>query len=216
VAIVSNGLIFFTLGVTYLVPVAEAVAERRQLAQYVHSLGLSPEALLAHAWTGGGFGTLTQHFVALTPMIHHAGEQHLTYPVLSYFHSARNAASSTIALVVLDDALTLLRHAVEPDARPDRLSVDALRRAVGSCVETMAGSFLSRDLKPLPPPDLGPLRQAGIPTVGDSCFAEEMEREADRRRLLTELLSHDGWTREQWERRRRSLTADSLSAVGGR
>ncbi len=208
VAIVSNGLIFLTLGISYLVPVAAAVAERRQLAQYIHSLGVTPEQILTQAWTGEGFGSLAQHLVALTPMVHLAGERHLTYPVLAYFHSARVHASSSIALVVLDDALTLLAHAVDPEVRPNPASLAPLRRAVGSCVETMGGAFVSRDREPLPAPELGPLREAGIPTVSDACFSAEMEGETDRRRLLTELLGNDGWSTDQWDRRRRSLVAD--------
>ena len=208
VAIVANGLIFLTLGISYLVPVAAAVAERRQLAQYVHSLGMTPELVLTEAWSGDGFGSLRQHLVALAPMVHLAGERHLTYPVLAYFHSARVHASSTMALVVLDDAVTLLGHGVDPGARPDRASLAALRRAVGSCMEIMAGSIVDRDLEPLPAPDLGPLRDAGIPTVTDDCFAKEMEDEADRRRLLTELLGHDGWSGDAWDYRRRSLAAE--------
>ena len=208
VAIVGNGLIFLTLGLSYLVPVAAAVAERRQLAQYIHSLGRTAEMILTEAWTGKGFGSLGQHLVSLTPAVHLAGERHLTYPVLPYFHSVRSQASSALALVVLDDALTLLLHAVEPDVRPDPASVMALRRALGSSVETMAASFITRDLEPLPPPDLEPLREAGIPTVGDDCFEAEMKNQADHRRLLAELLSHDGWSAEQWDRRRRSIMAE--------
>jgi hypothetical protein len=206
VAIVANGLIFLTLGISYLVPVAAAVAERRQLAQYIHSLGMTPDLVLTEAWTGRGFGSLAQHLVSLTPMVHLAGERQLTYPVLAYFHSVREHASSTVALVVLDEALTLLEHGVDAEVRPDRASIAALRRAVASCMDTMAGSVVDRDLDPLPAPDLVPLREAGIPTVSDSCFSEAMANETDRRRLLTELLRHDGWSGDEWERRRQRLT----------
>lgn len=51
-AIAASGVVALTLGVGYIVPVASAVAERRQLAQYVLSLGPTPELVLTGAWTG--------------------------------------------------------------------------------------------------------------------------------------------------------------------
>lgn len=51
-AIAATGVMALTLGVSYLVPVASAVADRRQLAQYVLSLGPTPEQVLTGAWTG--------------------------------------------------------------------------------------------------------------------------------------------------------------------
>lgn len=87
VAATGTGLILVTLGITYLVPVASAVAERRQLASYVSALGEDAADILGRAWDGSGFGSLTQHLVALAPLIDAARQRHLTYPVLHYYHS---------------------------------------------------------------------------------------------------------------------------------
>ena len=198
VAIGANGLVALTLGISYLVPVASAVAERRQLAQYVLSLGATPAQVLTQAWSGDGFGSLTQHLVALTPMLHLAGERHLTYPALAYFHSAREQASSSLSVVVLDDAVTLLRHGVAPEARLDQAVTDALHRTLGAFLESVGGESISGDVQPLPPPDLEALRAAGIPTVSDESFAAALEAGAERRRLLAGLLAHDGWTAGNW------------------
>jgi hypothetical protein len=205
VAVGASGLVALTIGISYLVPVASAVAERRQLAQYILALGQTPTKVAIQAWGGSGFGSLAQHLVALTPMVHLAGERHLTYPALAYFHSAREQASSSLSMVVLDDALTLLRHGVAEDVRPDRGTVDALHRTLGSFLESVAGESISGDVQPLPPPDLQPLRAAGIPTVDDGTFAAALAGEEQRRRQLAGLLAHDGWTAANWEDRRRSL-----------
>ena len=204
-AIAASGVTALTLGVSYLVPVASAVADRRQLAQYVLSLGSTPERVLTDAWTGKDFGALGQHLVALMPMVHLAGEHHLTYPALAYFHSGRDEASSSLSIVVLDDAVTLLSHGVAAEARPDRATVDAMSRTAGAFLKTVGGAVISDDVEPLPPPDLASLRAAGIPTVSDESFDAAMAGDADRRRLLAGLLAHDGWTVPAWERRRRSL-----------
>ena len=204
-AIAASGVVALTLGIGYIVPVASAVAERRQLAQYVVSLGPTPERVLTDAWTGSDFGALGQHLVALVPMLHLAGEHQLTYPAIAYFHSGREEASSSLSIVVLDDAVTLLRHGVAPEVRPDPATVEAMGRTAGAFLNTVGTESLAGGVEPLPPPDLGPLRAAGIPTVSDAEFAAAIAPDEQRRRQLAGLLAHDGWTGGAWERRRRSL-----------
>jgi hypothetical protein len=204
-AIAASGVIALTLGIGYIVPVASAVAERRQLAQYVVSLGSTPERVLTNAWTGSDFGALGQHLVALMPMLHLAGEHQLTYPAIAYFHSGREEASSSLSIVVLDDAVTLLRHGVAAGVRPDRATVEAMARTTLAFLDTVGTEALAGDVEPLPPPDLEPLRAAGIPTVTDVDFHAAIAGDGQRRRQLAGLLAHDGWTPSAWERRRRSL-----------
>ena len=197
----ANGLVALTLGISYLVPFASAVAERRQLAQYVLSLGATPEQVLTRAWTGDGFGSLTQHLITLTSMVQLAGERHLTYPALAWFHSVRAHAWSSVSIVVLHDTLLLLRHGVAESARPDPAAVGPLQTALDVLLETVSGSFVTRDCPPLPGPDLGPLREAGIPTVDDGPFAAVVAAATERRRVLGALLADDGWTAEAFARR---------------
>jgi hypothetical protein len=204
-AIAASGVVALTLGIGYIVPVASAVAERRQLAQYVLSLGSTPERVLTNAWTGSDFGALGQHLVALIPMLHLAGEHQLTYPAIAYFHSGREEASSSLSIVVLDDVVTLLRCGVAVDVRPDPATIDAMGRTVGVFLDTVGTESLAGGVDPLPPPDLGPLRAAGIPTVTDADFDAAIAGDGQRRRQLAGLLAHDGWTGGAWERRRRSL-----------
>ena len=203
--IAASGVVALTLGIGYIVPVASAVADRRRLAQYVLSLGSTPERVLTNAWTGNDFGALGQHLVALIPMLHLAGEHQLTYPAIAYFHSGREEASSSLSIAVLYDAVTLLRHGVAPEVRPDRATIEAMDRTAGAFLNTVGTQALAGGAEPLPPPDLGPLRAAGLPTVSDASFAAAIAGDAERRRRLTGLLAHDGWTLPAWERRRRSL-----------
>jgi hypothetical protein len=204
-AIAASGVVALTLGIGYIVPVASAVAERRQLAQYVFSLGATSEMVLTNAWTGSDFGALSQHLVALMPMIHLAGEHQLTYPAIAYFHSGRDQASSSLSIAVLDDAVTLLRHGVAPEVRPDPATIEAMGRTAGAFLDTVGTEALAGGVDPLPPPELGRLRAAGIPTVTDDAFQAAIAADAQRRRQLAGLLAHDGWAGGAWERRRRSL-----------
>lgn len=207
----ATGVVFVTLAISYFVPVASALAEGRQLAAYISSLGGTPEAIVRRAWTGGGLGGLDQHLVALTPMVHGLAERHLTYPVLQYFHSARHRTSTALGLAVLDDALAVLRKGVAAEVRPEAVVVEPLAQAVGWYLDTIEDAFVSGAPGPLPPPDLDGLRRAGIPTVADDEFRSALEDEGRRRCQLAKLLVDDGWLLDAWERRRREVPEAQLT-----
>lgn len=211
IAITATGVVFVTLAISYFVPVASALAERRQLGAYISSLGDTPEELVVRAWADGGFGKLEDHLVALTPLVHALAERHLTYPVLQYFHSGRERTSTALSLVVLDEAVTLLSCGVAPEARPDPVTVDPVARAIGWYLETVEGDFVSDASEPLPPADLGPLREAGIPTVGDDEYHAALEGQGVRRYRLARMLVDDGWVPEAWDRRRAALRAGTTT-----
>ena len=200
VAITATGLIFITLAITYLIPVASAAAERRQLAAYITSLGPTPETLVTRAWAEDGFGSLSQHLVALTAMVQLSAQRHLTYPVLHYLHSPTERTAAAVSYVVLDEAITLLRWGVAADARPDPAAVVPLGEAVGLFIETIRSTFVADFGDALPPPDLEALRRAGIPVVAEDEFAAALAGQRDRRCLLTGLLRDDGWSKEAWQR----------------
>ena len=206
--VTATGVVFVTLAISYFVPVASALAERRQLGAYISSLGDTPEGLVAKAWSGTGFDGLEQHLVALTPLVHSLAERHLTYPVLRYFHSGRRERTSTaLTLVVLDESLTLLRHGVATAVRPDAVILDPLARAVAWYLDTVEGTLRIDAAEPLPPADLGAVREAGVRTAADDGYRLAVEGLGGRRRQLTALLMDEGWTLDAWERRRRELTA---------
>ncbi|MGI8808628.1 MAG: two pore domain potassium channel family protein [Acidimicrobiales bacterium] len=205
----ATGVVFVTLAISYFVPVASALADGRQLGAYISSLGETPEQVLGRAWTEGGFKGLDQHLVALTPMVHALAERHLTYPVLQYFHSRRERTSTALSLVVLDEAVTLLRSGVAPDARLEPVTLEPLSRAIGWYLDTVQDTFVSGPSTPLPPADIDALRKLGIPTVDDDEFASALEDLRGRRCQLTALLIDDGWLPEAWERR-----VDAMRAGG--
>jgi hypothetical protein len=123
-----------------------------------------------------------------------------TYPVLHYLHSPTERTAPAVSYVLLDEAITLLRWGVAPEARPDPAAVVPLGEAVGLFLETIRSTFVADFGGPLPPPDLQELRKAGIPVVDDDEFAAVLYRQKDRRCLLTGLLRDDGWSQESWQR----------------
>ncbi|MFP5318693.1 MAG: two pore domain potassium channel family protein [Acidimicrobiia bacterium] len=188
----ATGVVFVTLAISYFVPVATALAERRELGAYIWSLGDTPDRLVRRGWRDGRLDGLEQHLVALTPMVHGLAERHLTYPVLQYFHSARVRTSTALSLAVLDDALTLLRYGVGPGVRLDPVVTEPLARAVGWYLDTVEDAFVSGAPGPLRAPDLGALHDAGIPIVEEDEFGAAVDGQQRRRCQLAKLLVDDG------------------------
>ncbi|HYX43606.1 MAG TPA: hypothetical protein VE760_01095, partial [Acidimicrobiales bacterium] len=80
-------------------------------------------------------------------------------------------------------------------------TLDPLAEAIGLFLDTMRSAFIDPGPHPLPPPDLGALREAGVPTVDGEEFSAALKGEEERRRLLAGLLLGDGWSAEGWRQR---------------
>lgn len=191
VAATGTGLIIVTLSITYVVPVAAAAASRRQLASYISTLGATPEEIVANGWNGSSFSDVSQHLVALTPLVLASRQQHLTYPVLHYIHSQDRESAAAPNIANLSQALHLFRHGVRPGHRPSSPVLEPLEQAVDSFLATLHGAHL-RPTTPIPAPDLDAVRATGISVV-DADSYERADAGAERRALLGGLLANGGW-----------------------
>ena len=188
----GTGLVLVTLSITYLVPVASAVALRRQLASTVTALGSTPQEIVTTAWDGHAFTGLSRRLVDLGALIETSRQQHLTYPVLHYFHSRSPDSAAAPNLTNLTHALHLLRHGVAPDVRPAPAVLVPLERTLDAFLSTLRRAHLDPH-QPLPLPGLAPLTAAGIPTVAPAVYAAADEATCRRRALLAGFLIDDGW-----------------------
>jgi len=193
VATTGTGLVLVTLAITYLVPVASAVAQRRQLASTIAALGNTPEEILTTSWDGAGFGSLSQQLLALTPMVQAARQQHLTYPVLHYFHSQEPDSAAAPNLTNLAQALHLLRYGTEPPATVDSAVIVPLERSIDAFLSTLRSAHVE-PADPLPLPHVDGLRDAGIPTATDDHYNAGEGPTRHRRALLAGMLADDGWS----------------------
>lgn len=189
----GSGLIVVTLSITYLVPVASAVVQRRQFASQIAGLGRSGPDIVLRGWNGTDFGSLGQNLSMLTPLLHTVRLQHLTYPVLHFFHSPSPLDAAAVNLTNLAHALELLRYGVAADVRPDDQTLGAREGALDQFLDTMNGVHLSADAEPVPVADLTPLEEAGIPVDG-SAYRRASAHSDDRRRRLRSYLRDDGWS----------------------
>jgi hypothetical protein len=190
-----SGLFLVTLAITYLVSVVSAVVQRRSIAVQVNALGDSPAAIVASGWTGSGFSSaFVQHLVNLTGELATSAEQHLAYPTLHFFHTPDRRAASPLAVTALDEALLVLRYGVAPEHRPATLA-DPAQRALDRYLKTATGPRLLPAVAAAPPPpDLQPVRCAGVPLVDDATFAAAVADRESHRRALRQLVQGNGWT----------------------
>ena len=188
----ANGFFLVTLAITYLLPLVQAVQQRREVAVYISALGETPEDILLRAWNGTGFGRLPDHLVALTQLLMQLGQAHLNYPVLHCFHSRDRDAAIAPMIAVLDEGLTLV-DGLDPGLRPDPVTVYPLRRGIDRLLGTLAEAHLKPERVPPPVPSLKGLRKGGILTLDDEEFLGTVDTLFDRRRLLLGLVEQEGW-----------------------
>jgi hypothetical protein len=189
----GSGFLLFGLALAYLVPVISAATQKRQIAVYITSLGRNPDDIILRAWNGQDTTALAPHLQSLTGMLALLGENHLTYPVLHYFHGAHRIRSAAASVAALDEALTILECGLQQGCSLDLPSLGAAREAITSYLDTLSPALILPAVDIPPSPSLENLRGMGVPVVSDSLFAAALAMVSERRRLLLALVLNEGW-----------------------
>ncbi|MGN6780534.1 MAG: hypothetical protein ACTHJH_03445 [Marmoricola sp.] len=189
-----TGLFLVTLAITYLISVVSAVVARRTLSTQIRALGGTPEGIVRQGWVDGRFSsTFLQQMVSISTPLITLAEQHIAYPVLHYFHSGSRFLSAPLAIASLDDALLLMRHAVAPDARPDRNALAPPQAGIDRYVDTATAVGSMPREEPPAAPDREQLRAAGIPLAPEADWVDAVAAARGRREALHRLVVGDGW-----------------------
>ncbi|HSU67992.1 MAG TPA: ion channel, partial [Tepidisphaeraceae bacterium] len=189
----GSGFLLFGLALAYLVPVISAATQKRQLAVYVTSLGRSPEDIILRAWNGQDTTALAPHLQSLTGMLALLGENHLTYPVLHYFHGTHRIRSVGASVAALDEALTILECGLQQGCSLDLPSLGAAREAITSYLDTLKPALIYPTHDVPPAPSLDNLRGMGVPVVSDKLFGAALAIVSERRQLLLAMVRNEGW-----------------------
>ncbi|MFC4542346.1 two pore domain potassium channel family protein [Halosolutus amylolyticus] len=189
----ATGMAFVTLGVSYVLTVLGAVSDKRSFASSVTGVGDRSEAFVRTAWTGAEHRGTALSLESLASELGTLAEQHKSYPILHYYHSEQSDRASSVAVPILDEALTLYRHGVPDGHGPDPMLVEAARSSVQDYLETLDTAFIEPAEEVPPPPDLDRLREEGIPTVDDEAFADALADLSERRRRLLGVAKGDAW-----------------------
>jgi hypothetical protein len=190
----GSGFILFGLVLAYLVPVTSAATQKRQLAVCIWSLGKGPDDIIIRAWNGVDSTALAPHLVSLIPMLALLGENHLTYPVLHYFHSTKRSSSVAASVAALDESITILECGMQSGCSLDLPSLGAAREAITEYLNTLRPALIFPARDTPPSPSLQALRDVGVPAVDDALFEAALASLSERRRLLLALVRNEGWT----------------------
>jgi hypothetical protein len=191
----ATGLFVLTLSLSYFISVVGAATERRVLATRLGALGDSPQEIVLNSWDGQRFSAdLGDVLAGLAEPVARLAEQHVTYHVLHYFHARESSRSVVVGLARLDEALRLLDHAVDPEARPSPLLTRQMRDHLTRVLEVVGRVHrtIAREERP-PAPDTSRMERAGIPLAEPRKLAVALDHDADRRRDMAALVDSDGW-----------------------
>jgi hypothetical protein len=191
-----SGLALVGLSISYVIPVVQAVVEKRRIGAYVDALGRDAVEALERSWNGSDLGHLDLHLIALTQSLAGLGERYLAYPIVHYFHSTSRRTAIGPAVATLDAILVLNRHALADEIRLEPSVTDPLERCLWWFLEVAAPD----DVEPVGEPswpDLATLRRAGVPLTGDDPLPPLTGDLRDRQERILGYLAHDGWAVEE-------------------
>lgn len=188
-----SGLSVVSLAIAYLVLVASAAAERHTVAVQISLLGERPEEVVLGWWAARRSAQNESRIAALEAPIVELTQRHLAYPVLHFFHSAQRRASPSLAIAVLDDAITVLTFGVAQSVRPPGPMLNGVRRAIDDYLDLVGHGYRGPCVRP-PPLSLHELAASGIPVVDQDEFGRVLEDLAPRRLALHQLVAAEGFS----------------------
>lgn len=186
-----NGFFLITMSVTYFLPVISAVVEKRQIATVIASFGKSPSSLVDNSFERGEFQSLAEQLQELTWRIAGIAEKHMAYPVLHYFHPEDKNASLPVALVRLDEALSVIQHAF-PELPHGNRHFRATQTVVDNFLNAIEGTMLARSTELPPLPQLDTIAALSQAQRGVDDVVYGMRSQQRRGRLLA-YVREDGW-----------------------
>lgn len=195
VAAAGNGLLLFTMSITYVIPIISAATEKRQLALTINTLGESPLAIWRNTVGNGDFEVLRTQIAQIEAAIADAGQKHLAYPILHYFHSADTMTALPLALARLDQALAIVDHAAPDLPKAMRTRIGITQRTIERFMVTLESAFIrASDARPQIP-SLEPFTKLAFFDADPETLRTKLAGLA-RQPLMHAYVRDDGW---RWE-----------------
>ena len=195
-AVVSGvGILFLTLGASYVINVVNAVVNKRSFARSITGLGMSSEKILRSAWNGKDFHQLDLLLMNASSDISELTQQHQAYPLLHFYHTKTPEEASAIGLAILDDLLSLLHYGLKDKDSVNVILVQETRSSIETYLDTMTSVFIRPSEKEPNRPDITRLEGTGIPFVTEEAFSRDLDGIIARRRKLLGAVISD---RHEW------------------
>lgn len=189
----ASGMLFVSLGVSYVLSVLGAVVDKRSFASTVTGIETRSEAFVRDGWNGEDLHELDLPLDTLASDLGRLAKQHKAYPILHYYHSDEADDASVVAVAILDDALTTLRFGVPENHRPNTPLLNTARSSTQDYLQTLNSIGIQPADETPPSPELDRLREAGVPTVSDEEFDRALDDLSERRRKLLGAVTADAW-----------------------
>ena len=110
VLISGIGMLLLTFSASYIISVVGAVVSKRSLARSIMGIGKNSTQFLKNAWNGKDFSQLDLLLSSINSQITELTQLTLAFPLVQYYHSEDVEKTITVAIAVLDEALTILRY----------------------------------------------------------------------------------------------------------
>lgn len=191
----ASGLVFITLGVTYILSVLDAVTQKRAFAESVRGIGNKVTEIVANSWNGKDFKDIDLLLNTFSSQLSTVTSQHNAYPILHYYHSSKRDEELTVAVATLDEALTVFKYGMKEGVGPNKLLLEETRSTIESFIVTLRSGYITPAEFAPPVPDLDSIREKGLPTVSTAEFLASLEDLSERRKALLGSLRDNG---RQW------------------
>lgn len=191
----GSGFLGVTLGVTYFLNVLEAVNQKQALALNVYGAGENSIEIVKNAWNGHDLHNIDLLLNDLSSQLNTLIVQHNSYPVLHYYQADKKQEALPLAIVILDEAMTIIEYGVKEAQQPNLLLVQEVRSSIKNFLETLTAAFIQPAEKAPPYADLDAIQLHGIPTVSNVEYQEALRELEDQRRKLVGLLQENA---RQW------------------
>lgn len=188
-----NSMVFISLGISYLLPVLQAVIDKRSLAVEIAMLGSTPEEIIKNGYNGEDFSPLYQRFASLESLLIKHGERHLAYPILHYFHSSHSSYALPLSLAALDEAM-IIQKIYKIDDSSKNFHWRILEETLNNFYDRLDPSFISES-EEVPPFDYKNKlpKDFSQKLLSDPQF--ELSELDERRKKVLGYIRNDGW---QW------------------
>jgi len=185
------GMMFLTLGTSYILSIIGAVIRKRAFASSVFGVGKSAEEIIINAWDGDDFYRMDLYLSELSTELSILTYQHKAYPLLFYYHTSKRVQALSVAVPIIDDVLSFFEYGLTDEVKINWLLVRSLRSSINEYLETLEKIFKEFEERPLSLPDIHRISYAGIPTVEEGGFRKKMEEIEERRQILYGLMVAD-------------------------
>ena len=192
----GSGMLFFTLGASYIISLIGAVIDKRSFASSIMAIGESSEEIVIESWNGENFSNIDLLLMNLSDSLSPLSIKHKAYPLLHYYHTDKKSEAISVAVSIIDNALSIMYYGVEKEVRPNPILLKKFRNCVQDYLDTLKNTHIEPSDMPLHLPDLNILRKENLPVLEDHLFEMNMKKEEDRRKKILGLLIEEKWNEE--------------------